>query len=371
MAPPRQRARTPKTPTNEQLAQNLQHLTQTMQTLSEALLHNNHPAPPPQPAGHRDVGRLVSGHRPLMFAGEEDPVVLEEWVRTFDKIFSVVGCPEEHRVELALLYFSHEADLWWVHEGPACLEEPDFDWTALKDRMRERFYPTHVRAAMYEEFLHLQQGSSTVVEYHKRFLELARFARMLVPTELAKVEKFVANLNYEARKALTVSKPKTLKEVYLSAADLYRVQQLQRGSFELARKRTESGGSSHFKKPRQDFRAKTAPPPPQGPTRVEPGSQAKTFACRKCGKEHAGKDCSGYALRCFKCGKRWHKVAVCPQQANQRALRPSSGPNGASGGSSSQGAAGARPSGRVFVMGRSQAETEGLVEDEMAANPFS
>ncbi|XP_019178864.1 PREDICTED: uncharacterized protein LOC109174026 [Ipomoea nil] len=362
MAPPRQRARTPETPTNEQLAQNLQHLTQTVQTLSEVLLNNNHPAPPPQPTGHRDVGRLVSGHRPPMFAGEEDPVVLEEWIRTFDKIFSVEGCPGERRVELASFYFSHEADLWWVHEGPACQEEADFDWTALKDRMRERFYPAHVRAAMYEEFLHLQQGSSSVVEYHMRFLELARFARMLVPTELAKVEKFVSRLNYEARKALTVSKPRTLKEAYLSAADLYRLQQLQQGSFELTRKRNESSGSTNFKKPRQDFRAKTAPSPPQGSNRVGSGDQAKTFACRKCGKEHVGKDCHGFALRCFKCGERGHKAAVCPLQANQRALQPSSGTGGASGGSSNRGASGARPSGRVFVMGRSQAETEGWLK---------
>ncbi|XP_019150565.1 PREDICTED: uncharacterized protein LOC109147361 [Ipomoea nil] len=186
--PPRQRARTPETPTNEQLAQNLHQLTQTMQTL------------------------------------------------------------KERRVKLATFYFSHEADLWWIHEGPACLEEPGFDWTALKDRMRERFYPAHVRAAMYEEFLHLQQGSSSVVEYHKRFLELARFGRILVPTELAKAEKFVAGLNYEARKALTVSRPSSLKEAYLSAANLYRVQQLQRGSYEFARKRTESGGSSNHGK---------------------------------------------------------------------------------------------------------------------------
>ncbi|XP_019191187.1 PREDICTED: uncharacterized protein LOC109185687 [Ipomoea nil] len=251
MAPPRQRARTPETPTNEQLAQNLQQLTQTMQTLSEALLYNNHPVPPPQPVGHRDSERLVSGHRPPTFAGEEDPVVLEEWVRTFYKIFSVVGCPEERRVELAMFYFSHEADLWWEHEGPACLEERDFDWMALKDRMRERFYPAHVRAAMYEEFLHLQQGSSSVVEYHKKFLELARSARMLVPTELAKAEKFVAGLKYETRKALTVSRSSSLKEAYVGAADLYRVQQLQRGSYERASpiSRTNSSGA---REPSQD-----------------------------------------------------------------------------------------------------------------------
>ncbi|XP_019166922.1 PREDICTED: uncharacterized protein LOC109162693 [Ipomoea nil] len=358
MAPPRHHARTPKTPTNEQLAQNLQHLTQTMQTLSEALLHNNHPAPQPQPAGNRDVGRLVSGHRPPVFAREEDPVILEEWIRSLDKIFTVVGCPEDRRLELASFYFSHEVDLWWVHEGPACQEEPDFDWTALKDRMRERFYPSHVRAAMYEEFLHL----------HKRFLELARFVRMLVPTELAKVEKFVAGLNYEARKALTVSKPRTLKEAYLSAADLYRVQQLERGSFEFAKRRNEGCGSHSFKKPRQDFRASPAPSPPQGPTRVESGAQERTFACKRCGKDHVRKDCQGNALRCYKCGERGHKAFVCPLQANQRALPSGVRPSGPSGGSSSRGVAGAKPSGRVFVMGLSQAESEGLVEEEMAGN---
>ncbi|XP_019173612.1 PREDICTED: uncharacterized protein LOC109169220 [Ipomoea nil] len=250
MAPSRHRTRTPETPTNEQLAQNLQHLTQTMQTLSEALLHNNNPAPPPPPAGNGDVRCLVSGHRPPIFAGEEDPVLLEEWIRSLDKFFAVVGCPEDRRVELASFYYRHEADLWWVHVGLACQEEPGFDWSALKDKMRERFYPSHVRATMYEEFLHLQQGSSSVVEYHKRFLELGRFARMLVPTELAKVEKFVAGLNYEARKALTVSKLRTLNEAYLSAADLYRVQQLERGSFEFAKKRNEGSGSHSFKKPR-------------------------------------------------------------------------------------------------------------------------
>ncbi|XP_019159928.1 PREDICTED: uncharacterized protein LOC109156532 [Ipomoea nil] len=212
-----------------------------MQTLSNTLMHNNN-NPPPQPAGNRDIGRQVSSHRPPVFAGKEDPILLEEWIRALDKVFAVVGCPEDRRVELATFYFSHEADLWWVHEGPACLEEPGFDWSALKDKLRERFYPAPVRAAMYEEFLHLKQGTQSEVEYHNYFLELARFARVLVPTEAAKVDKFVFGLNYEVMKALTVSKPRTFNEAYLSAADLYRVQQLQRGSFDSVRRRGEGSG---------------------------------------------------------------------------------------------------------------------------------
>ncbi|XP_019177578.1 PREDICTED: uncharacterized protein LOC109172806 [Ipomoea nil] len=218
MAPLRNRARTPETLVNDPLAQNLQQLTLIAQTLRNVILNNNNS--PPLNENH-DAACQVSSHRPPTFAGEEDPTTLEEWIRTFDKIFEVVGCPEERRVELATFYFEHEADLWWFHESPAFRQEPGFNWETLKTKLRESFYPAHVRSAMYEEFLHLKQGLATVVEYHKRFLELTRLAQMLVPTEATKVDKFVAGLNFDARKALTVSKPRTLNEAYASAANLY------------------------------------------------------------------------------------------------------------------------------------------------------
>ncbi|XP_019161975.1 PREDICTED: uncharacterized protein LOC109158515 [Ipomoea nil] len=315
MAPPCHRARTPDTPTNEQLAQNLQRLTQNTQTLSNALPHNNNNQPPPD--GNRDVARQVSNHRPPTFAGEEDPTVLEEWVRTMDKIFTVAGCSEECRVELAVFFFTHEANLWWVHEGPVCQEEPGFGLEALKDKLRERFYPSHVRAAMYEEFLHLKQGASTVVEYHKWFLKLARFACILVPNEAAKVENFVAGLNYEARKSLKVFKPRTLSEAYTSAADLYRVQQLQRGPSEQVNRRVEGGGCSSFKKPRSDFTAKATYSQGQGSARAHSEVRKGPTLCRRCGKDHIGRDCQENLIQCFNCGRRGHKSRVCPYPVEQ------------------------------------------------------
>ncbi|XP_019159919.1 PREDICTED: uncharacterized protein LOC109156521 [Ipomoea nil] len=140
-------------------------------------------------------------------------------IRTFDKIFEVTDCPGEHQVKLASFYLRHEADSWWAQEGPG----PGVDWPVLKAKLRERFYPKHIRAAMNEEFLHLRQVNAIVEEYYKWFLELTRFASGLVPTEIIKVERFVTGLNFEGRKALTVSKPRTLEEVYTKAADLQRV----------------------------------------------------------------------------------------------------------------------------------------------------
>ncbi|XP_019168189.1 PREDICTED: uncharacterized protein LOC109163920, partial [Ipomoea nil] len=188
---------------------------------------------------------------------------------------------------------------------------------------------------------------------------------MLVPTELTKVEKFVAGLNYKARKALTVSRPSSLKDTYVCAADLYRVQQLQRGSFEQARKRSEGGSSSTFKKSKPSFPARIVSSSSQGPIRMEHGNQAKESLCQRCGKMHVGQGCNGFAFRCFRCGDRGHKIAECPQLAGQRALPPPPGAGGASGAGSGRGAVGARPPGRVFVMARSQAESVGLVEEEL------
>ena len=110
MAPSGRRAEPRGTPTEELLAQNLQQLTQLTQTLGNALLNNQHGGP--------DVAKIIAGHRPPFFTGKEDPLVLEDWIRTFDKMFGAVECPEERRVEIATFYFQQEADNWWSMMGP-------------------------------------------------------------------------------------------------------------------------------------------------------------------------------------------------------------------------------------------------------------
>ncbi|XP_019195995.1 PREDICTED: uncharacterized protein LOC109189822 [Ipomoea nil] len=194
MAPTRKQARTPRLSTHESLIRNLQHLAQVAQTLSNTILQ------PPPPNRNSEVDRQVSKHRPPTFSGEEDPTILEEWIRTFDKIFKAVGCPEGLQVETASFYLKHEADLWWAHNGPSYKQKPGFNWEALKEHLRERFYPSHIRAAIYEEFLHLKQGATPITEYYQQFLKLARLTPELVPTESTKIEKFMTGLDLESRK---------------------------------------------------------------------------------------------------------------------------------------------------------------------------
>ena len=60
---------------------------------------------------------------PKVYDRNYDPVVVEEWVKGMEKIFTVVKVPEEKKVNIGTYYSSGEANIWWNtikggHVGP-------------------------------------------------------------------------------------------------------------------------------------------------------------------------------------------------------------------------------------------------------------
>ena len=54
----------------------------------------------------------------------------------------------------------------------------------------DKFFPASARHAKAREFLELNQGTMTVLEYVAKFTELARFGDDYVALDMAKVRKF-------------------------------------------------------------------------------------------------------------------------------------------------------------------------------------
>ncbi|CAH9108797.1 unnamed protein product, partial [Cuscuta europaea] len=209
--PPRREV--PTAPTNAELALTMQHFAQT---LSTSFLQNQQTS--------NDASKRVAARNPPSYQGQEDPLILEDWIRSFDKLFEAVNCPAEQRVDIAAYYLHQEADNWWATDGPALRQQPNLSWESFKEAMRERFYPEHVKAEKYEEFLYLKQGDMSVQDYYAKFVALARFARALVPDENSKARKFIHGLNFDTQKAVSVLGCQTLNEAYTKAALHYRVQ---------------------------------------------------------------------------------------------------------------------------------------------------
>ena len=63
-------------------------------------------------------------------------------------------------------------------------------WVDFRELFMSKFFPAFSKHVKAQEFLDLQQGDMTVLEYVARFSELAHFAYDYVATDLAKVRRF-------------------------------------------------------------------------------------------------------------------------------------------------------------------------------------
>ncbi|KAL2904059.1 1-deoxy-D-xylulose-5-phosphate synthase [Bienertia sinuspersici] len=169
-----------------------------------------------------NYAKKVASRKPPYSQGEEDPNLLEKWIRTFDKLFESIGCLEEERIHAATYYLQGEADIWWSTSQADLTAQPDFNWDAFKIAMRDRFYPKHVKMQKFDEFATLRQRNMTVQEYDSKFLELSRFAPTMVLDEQSKASKLIRGLNFETHKEVIVLGCRTLQEAYSWAASHYR-----------------------------------------------------------------------------------------------------------------------------------------------------
>ena len=78
------------------------------------------------------------------YNGSYDPIELEEWIRSMEKIFKVIRAPEENKVTISTFYFIEEVDIQWNIVKDESIS-PEFTWNKLLGELRAKFYPTMVQ----------------------------------------------------------------------------------------------------------------------------------------------------------------------------------------------------------------------------------
>ncbi|XP_057518486.1 uncharacterized protein LOC130799409 [Amaranthus tricolor] len=238
-------------------------------------------------------------------------------LRNLVKALSNVSAPRERSVsELASEMSKRisqskpstfDADYWWENSRSGLLEqtEGDFGWDLFKRAMREKFYPLHVRKDKSNEFARLEMGGMTVDEYYHKFMEYLKYCLDDRASQIGNIlrkekEKEKGNVP-EKRKEVTGQALENMSGFYQKKARNF-------GNF-------QGGGSNSNSGIRNGAK-------PAKPLLDRDGNERKYF-CRRCKRNHPGKDCEGNLIECNFCHKRGHIEFECYLKKGGRSQHPS------------------------------------------------
>ncbi|XP_070042546.1 uncharacterized protein [Nicotiana tomentosiformis] len=166
------------------------------------------------------------------------------------------------------------AFIWWVaYERSWQVGAAPLLWHELSVLFLEKFAPPTHKEELRRQFEQLRQKSVSVTQYEMRFLELARHAIWLVPTERERIRRFIDGFSYQLHFSITQENAPgaRLDEVVDIAQRLELVRSQELKEREAKRPRSlggfsnvSSGGQSHYSRGRSYRPAQTAHPVHRG-----------------------------------------------------------------------------------------------------------
>jgi hypothetical protein len=133
--------------------------------------------------------------------GEKDAEVAGYWLRKVERAINQMQVLEELQVDCVTQLLIESAHSWWETIRERRSGEV-LRWKDFREEFEERYYYWEHSREKEQEFLDLRQGDLTVMEYERRFQDLAAFASTYLPTERHRVERFRDGLRQEMRMIL-------------------------------------------------------------------------------------------------------------------------------------------------------------------------
>ncbi|KAK8921463.1 hypothetical protein KSP39_PZI020165 [Platanthera zijinensis] len=161
--------------------------------------------PAPQPNLGANWLSIFRGLSPPSYLGTESAVRTEEWLDIMYEMLTGIRCPWEERVALVVSCLESHAKRWWktlLDTTFADREVAEVTWEDFRAALLEHFVPQSARDDLEERFLQLKQGTRTVVEYHREFDHLARYADSYQLDEAGYIRRFYKGLREDLREAL-------------------------------------------------------------------------------------------------------------------------------------------------------------------------
>ncbi|KAF3781652.1 hypothetical protein EJ110_NYTH29146 [Nymphaea thermarum] len=156
--------------------------------------------------------------QPPIFSGGCSYDKAKHWIEEIERIFVLLGMPEENKVNYGTYLLKGNALDWWK----STLEirfagQLSLSWMQFRDSFLDTYYPVHARDQKMQEFLDLQQNQLNLEDYITRYRHLEAYCPHFYTTDGARADKFVRGLREGLRSKVLSSRPRDLDEAVTMA----------------------------------------------------------------------------------------------------------------------------------------------------------
>jgi hypothetical protein len=131
-------------------------------------------------------------HKPPTFSSSLDPLQVDDWLKTVDKMLNIAQCTDHEKDLYASGRLTGPAADSWDSYCAAHATANTITWAEFSTHFRNYHIPTGL--IKIKEFLSFKQGNMTVSEYRDKFIQLSRYAPEEVADDERKHEQFMEGL---------------------------------------------------------------------------------------------------------------------------------------------------------------------------------
>jgi hypothetical protein len=157
-------------------------MAQQNEILRQLLQHQPHPqqyggGQPQRPPAAATYQEFLSTQPPL-FTKAEDSLDADVCLRIVESKFPLLtgDCPDDTKARFAAQQLRGPARTWWDHFRAMLPADHEVSWEEFKTAFRGHHIPAGILDRKLNEFLALNQGTRTVLQYAQAFNDLCQYA---------------------------------------------------------------------------------------------------------------------------------------------------------------------------------------------------
>jgi hypothetical protein len=135
--------------------------------------------------------------QPPLFTKVEDPLDADVWLRVIESKFPLLtgDCPDEAKARFTTQQLRGPARTWWDHFRAMLPADREVSWEEFKTAFRGHHILAGILDRKLNEFLALNQGTRTVLQYAQAFNDLCQYAGYHADSDEKKRDRFRRGLN--------------------------------------------------------------------------------------------------------------------------------------------------------------------------------